>query len=547
MFWRTRTIFVHKFQRFGLMEQQERYYPVGIQTFSEIIKGGRVYVDKTDLMWKAQKLSKYIFLSRPRRFGKSLLSTTFASFFRAEKELFKGLKAMELEKEWVEYPVIQLDLSIAKGMDTAEDLRSRLMWIVRDYVKKYGIDTTGKYPGAVLSEIIQQAFVREGKLVVVIIDEYDAPLLDVLHENETLESKRKVMQEFYQTLKASEAMIRFCFITGITKFSQLSIFSTLNNLTNISLDPAFSAICGITEKELQEDLAEDIALLAKAYQETPEQMHARLKNRYDGYHFSKRSEDIYNPFSLFKAFTHKKVDNYWFETGTPTFLWHQMKHFRTDITAMDDIVVPSSAFDVPTENMVDALPLLYQSGYLTIKDYSSYSEVYKLSIPNQEVRIGFTQGLIFSFIGLKPYEVQMGFALKFWDALNRPDVELALKEMQAYFAGLPYIEGFKEKMGDITKAEGFYEWTFYLIFSMLNLYVRTQVKTINGRADMVVHMPNAIYVFELKINGTAKEALEQINSKGYAVPYQTDGRKVVKVGVRFSTETLAIEDWEIEE
>ena len=529
------------------MEQRERYYPVGIQTFSEIIKGGRVYVDKTDLMWKAQKLSKYIFLSRPRRFGKSLLSTTFASFFRAEKELFKGLKVMELEKEWVEYPVIQLDLSIAKGMDTAEDLRSRLMWIVRDYVEKYGIDTTGKYPGAVLSEIIQQAFVREGKLVVVIIDEYDAPLLDVLHENDTLESKRKVMQEFYQTLKASEAMIRFCFITGITKFSQLSIFSTLNNLTNISMDPAFSAICGITEKELQEDLAEDIALLAKAYQETPEQMHARLKNRYDGYHFSERSEDIYNPFSLFKAFTHKKVDNYWFESGTPTFLLRQMRHFRTDITALEDIQAAASDFDRPTEAMNDALPLLYQAGYLTIKGYDPNLENYTLSIPNQEVRVGFVEGLIPLYLSLSIRDVRQGFANKFYVALQKGDINLALSEMKAYFAGLPYIEGFKEKMGDITKAEGFYEWTFYLIFSMLNRYVRTQVKTINGRADMVVHMPNAIYVFELKINGTAKEALEQINSKGYAVPYQTDDRKVVKVGVRFSTETLAIEDWEIEE
>ena len=547
MFWRTRTIFVHKFQRFGLMEQQERYYPVGIQTFSEIIKGGRVYVDKTDLMWKAQKLSKYIFLSRPRRFGKSLLSTTFASFFRAEKELFKGLKVMELEKEWVEYPVIQLDLSIAKGMDTADDLRSRLMWILRDYVEKYGIDTTGKYPGAVLSEIIQQAFVREGKLVVVIIDEYDAPLLDVLHENETLESKRKVMQEFYQTLKASEAMIRFCFITGITKFSQLSIFSTLNNLNNISMLPQFSAICGITEEELATALAEDIALLAKAYDITPGQMHERLKSRYDGYHFAKRSSDIYNPYSLFKAFTNQEVDNYWFESGTPTFLLHQMRHFRTDITALEDIQAAASDFDRPTEAMNDALPLLYQAGYLTIKGYDPNLENYTLSIPNQEVRVGFVEGLIPLYLSLSIRDVRQGFANKFYVALQKGDINLALTEMKAYFAGLPYIEGFKEKMGDITKAEGFYEWTFYLIFSMLNRYVRTQVKTINGRADMVVHMPNAIYVFELKINGTAKEALEQINSKGYAVPYQTDDRKVVKAGIRFSTETLAIENWEIEE
>ena len=546
MFWRTRTIFVHKFQCFGLMEQQERYYPVGIQTFSEIIKGGRVYVDKTDLMWKAQKLSKYIFLSRPRRFGKSLLSTTFASFFRAEKELFKGLKVMELEKEWVEYPVIQLDLSQAKEERSADTLRDSLSFILDSYVEQYNIPESLP-PGKKLASIIKRAYEKHQQQVVIIIDEYDAPLLNVLHDGEMLSEFRSVMQEFYQTLKASEAMIRFCFITGITKFSQLSIFSTLNNLTNISMDPAFSAICGITEKELQEDLAEDIALLAKAYQETPEQMHARLKNRYDGYHFSERSEDIYNPFSLFKAFTHKKVDNYWFETGTPTFLWHQMKHFRTDITALEDIQAGASAFDIPTEAMTNALPLLYQAGYLTIKGYDRESEFYTLSIPNQEVRVGLVEGLLHSYMGLESNDVRVGFAYDFFSDLKRNDMDSALKRMQAYFAGLPYIEGFKEKMGDITKAEGFYEWTFYLIFSMLNRYVRTQVKTINGRADMVVHMPNAIYVFELKINGTAKEALEQINSKGYAVPYQTDGRKVVKAGVRFSTETLAIENWEIEE
>ena len=279
-----------------------------------------------------------------------------------------------------------------------------------------------------------------------------------------------------------------------------------------------------------------------------------LKLRYDGYHFSERSEDIYNPFSLFKAFMNKKVSNYWFESGTPTFLIRQMQHFRTDITTLENIIASSSAFDRPTEAMTDALPLLYQSGYLTIKDYSPVSEAYTLSIPNQEVRIGFTEGLLPMYIGLQSDNVKLGFAFKFWDALKSGDIDLALREMQTYFEGLPYIEGFKKKLDDVAKAEGFYEWTFYLIFSMLNTYVRTQVKTIHGRADMVVHMPDTTYVFELKINGTAKEALAQINSRGYAIPYQTNhpagglhgASAVVKVGLRFSTETLAIEEWEIE-
>ena len=529
-----------------MMAISDRRYPVGIQTFSRIRKEGMVYVDKTDLMWQAQHLSTYVFLSRPRRFGKSLLSTTFASFFRGEKELFEGLKVMELEKEWETYPVIHLDLSTAKGEKTAKALRASLSFILDPYVEKYDVSQRLS-PGKKLSKIISNAYVRTQKQVVVIVDEYDAPLLDALHEQEKLSAFRSVMQEFYQPLKASEAMIRFCFITGITKFSQLSIFSTINNLNNISMLPQFSAICGITEEELTTVLSEDIALLAEAYEETPQQMHSRLKKRYDGYHFAEDSEDVYNPFSLFKAFMNKKISNYWFETGTPSFLIWQMQHFRTDITAMEDITAAASAFDVPTEGMTNALPLLYQAGYLTIKGFDRGSEFYTLSIPNQEVRIGFTEGLMPLYIGLEGNDVRVGFAYKFYKSLNENDIDLALREMQTYIASLPYVEGFKKKLDDVTKAEGFYEWTFYLVFSMLNVYVRTQVKTINGRADMVVQMPGAIYVFELKINGTAKEALEQINSKGYAIPYQTDSRKVIKVGMRFSTETLAIEDWEIAE
>ena len=526
--------------------QEERRYPIGIQTFKRLRAEGYVYVDKTDLMWKAQNLSPYIFLSRPRRFGKSLLSTTYCSFFRAEKQLFEGLKVMELEHDWVEYPVIHLDLSRAKESESKDALIENLFYILSPYVSAYRPQATST-PGNRLDAIIRAAYEQTGKQVVVIIDEYDAPLLEVLHETEQLSTfRRSVMQEFYKTLKASEAMIRFCFITGITKFSQLSIFSTINNLNNISMLPQFSAICGITETELTTTLKQDIALLAEACEYTPEDMHSQLKKRYDGYHFASRSEGIYNPYSLCKAFANQKIDNYWFDTGTPSFLLRQMQRFRTDITAMDDILAPSSSFDVPTEAMDDALPLLYQSGYLTIKDYDPEIEAYTLSIPNQEVRVGFAKGIIPIYTGLKVGDVQLGFAARLWRALKANDLDLALRELQAYVAGLPYIEGFKKKLDDVAKAEGFYEWIFYLIFSMLNVYVRTQVKTIRGRADIVIHMPDAIYVLELKINGTAHEALQQINSKGYAIAYQTDSRPVHKVGIRFSTETLAVEDWEVE-
>lgn len=518
-------------------------YPVGIQTFERIIREGSLYVDKTDLVWHLTRQSPFVFLSRPRRFGKSLLTTTLHSYFEGRKELFEGLKIMELEKEWNSYPVIHLDLSTAKNQATADELRNALMLLLKPLAAEFGRDDDEKLPGALLKGIIRRAYEKEKKQVVVIIDEYDAPLLDVLHEEELLPEFRRAMQEFYQPLKASEAMIRFCFITGITKFSQLSIFSTLNNLTNITMNPEFSAICGITENELSTVLEEDTRRLAESNGCSAEEMHEKLKSHYDGYHFSRDSEEVYNPFSLLKAFQQKEIGSYWFESGTPTFLIKQMQLLRTDITSMEEMVVPSSAFDRPTEAMSDALPILYQSGYLTIKGYDKESQMYTLSIPNQEVRIGFTEGLLPAYIGMEGYKVQTGFALKFWNALKKDDPDWALKEMKAFLAGLPYVEGFKKKLENVSNVEGFYEWSFYLIFSMLNVYARTQVKCANSRIDTVVSMPNTIYVFELKINGSAKKALEQIDDRGYAVQYQTDGRRVVKIGVSFSSKTKTLDNW----
>ncbi|MBR6980363.1 MAG: ATP-binding protein [Prevotella sp.] len=523
--------------------EQERRYPVGIQTFSRIRKEGYVYIDKTDLMWKMTRVSPFIFLSRPRRFGKSLLTTTLCSFFKGERELFEGLKVMELEKEWKRYPVLHIDVSRAKGQENKEELRGSLMLEMEPLTDIYGIKKNETTPGKVLSGLIRRAYEQTGEQVVVVIDEYDAPLLDVLHEEEQLSAFRRVMQEFYQCLKANEAMIRFCFITGITKFSQLSIFSTLNNITNISLDPEFAAICGITSEEIDEQMQPDVERLAKEYEITFQEMRKMIRDTYDGYHFSRKSPDIYNPFSLMKAFNQCDLQNWWFESGTPTYLLRQMRRFNTDITKMDDIQVPSSSFDQPTENMLDALPLLYQSGYLTIRDYDPFARLYTLGIPNQEVRIGFTEGLLPTVAGIRGGDVQAGFAARFWKALRSKNTDLALRELQAYLEGLPYVEGFKKKLEEVVVAEGFYEWTFYLIFSMLNVYVQTQVKCARGRADMVVFMPDTIYVMELKLNGTAQDALDQIEDKGYALRYATDPRPVVKVGMGFSIEKRALTDY----
>ena len=521
----------------------ERRYPIGIQTFERIIRDGYLYIDKTDLVWQLAHYATFVFMSRPRRFGKSLLTSTLESYFKGERELFEGLKMMELEKEWEQYPVIRLDLSEAKGQETADDLRGMLLLLLKDYTKIYGRDQDEVTPGGVLRGLLQRAYEQTGKQVAVVIDEYDAPLLDVLHEEETLAAKRKVMQEFYQPLKANERLIKFCFITGITKFSQLSIFSTINNLANVTLQPRFSAICGITEEEVRGMFDKEIELMAEKYKCSPEEMFQKIKLRYDGYHFSEESADIYNPFSLLTAFASLKLDNYWFATGTPTFLIQQLQHFHTDITSLDKLEVYANDFDQPSENMRDALPILYQAGYLTIKGYDHESQIYTLSIPNQEVRIGYSEGLLPMYTGLETRCVKAGFALKFWRALKKGDADEAMQEMKAYMAGLPYVEGFKQKLAEAAAKEGFYEYTMYLIFSMLNVYVKTQVRCAGGRTDMVVWMPDTTYVFEMKVNGTAQEALAQIDSKGYALPYQSEGKRVVKVGVSFDAETRIPTDW----
>ena len=522
-----------------------RKYPIGIQTFSRLREDGCLYIDKTDLVWQIAHLSPYVFLSRPRRFGKSLLTTTLESYFLGRRELFEGLKMMDLETEWTEFPVLHLDLSTAKNQGTPDALRDTLSWLLQPLTKLYGKDESEFTPGKMLAGLIRRAYEQTGRQVVVLIDEYDAPLLDVLHDDSRLDAMREVMQEFYQPLKASEAMIRFCFITGITKFSQLSIFSTINNIKNISMMPQFSAICGITEAEVKRDFAEDIRLLGQQLGCTADEAFLQLKSQYDGYHFSEDSEDIYNPYSLLNAFVDGKLGDFWFDSGTPSYLIRQMRHYHTDITTMERMEVDATAFNVPTEGMTTALPLLYQTGYLTIKDYDREVDTYILAIPNREVRTGFAKGLMPTYIGINGSDVKVGFAAKFWRALKAHDLDAALRHMQAYMEELPYVEGFKAKLAEAATSEGFYEYTLYLIFSMLNVYVSTQVKCSHGRMDILVQMPDTIYVMELKTRGTAQEALQQIDDRHYALPFEADGRPVVKAGLLFDMQTRTLADWAI--
>ena len=368
----------------------ERIYPVGIQTFSDIIKRGCVYVDKTDLIYKLTKKYKYVFLSRPRRFGKSLLSTTLHSYFAGEKDLFKGLAIEGLEKDWTEYPVLHFDMSTFKNCNL-KDLQSKFNYKLSEYESIWGNNPESETPGDRFKNLIISAKEQTGKPVIIIIDEYDAPLLDVLHNEDRLAEIRTVIQEFYAPIKANDEYIRFTFITGITKFSQLSIFSAINNLANISMDPEFAAICGITKEELTTTLNQDIELMAEHNGVSKEEMARMLQENYDGYHFTRNSPDIFNPFSLMRALASGEIEDYWFASGTSTYLINQMQRFKTDVTELDNVFAFSSSFDRPTEKMSDALPLLYQSGYLTIKGYDPLSKGYYLGIPNKEVRAGLTK------------------------------------------------------------------------------------------------------------------------------------------------------------
>ena len=518
-----------------------RLYTAGIADFERIRQDGRIYVDKTQLIYRMCLESKFVFLSRPRRFGKSLLCSTLKYYFQGRKDLFEGLAMAELEKEWRQYPVLHFDMSACKNKWEIQQIIDELHSQLDAHERKYKRTKSEGSPGSRFKKLIEGLHEDTGLKVVVILDEYDAPMLDYLNKPEELAQVRRIMQEFYQTIKICDADEQFVFITGITKFSQLSIFSTLNNLSNISMEPTYAALCGITKEELLTDFDVDIQLLADENGLSKAEMIDMLKLNYDGYHFGKKSPDIYNPFSLMNVFRSKQLDYYWFSSGTPTFLFETMRRFNTNLLDLPQLQVSSSEFDVPTEGMTSALPLLYQSGYLTIKGYDFYSTRYTLDFPNAEVKVGFMENFLSRMMGINA-DVR-GFAGDFYAALIYHDVEKAMKAMQAFFASIPYLEFGEKELDDITKYEAYYEVLTYVVFSIFNYRTFTQVKVARGRTDLVVFMHDATYVMELKMHGTAQEALDQINSKDYAIPYQTEGKPVVKIGMAFSQETKTLKEW----
>ena len=519
-------------------------YPIGIQTFENIREGGYLYVDKTQYVYDLANNYKYIFLSRPRRFGKSLLTSTFNSYFSGRKDLFEGLAAGKLEKEWVEYPVLQFSLSTAK-LGTTEDLFTHLNLQLSKIEERYGLENSIglENPGARFQNDVIKLYEKAQKKVVILIDEYDAPMLTVMGDDAKLEAMRIALQSFYAPLKDLDPYLRFVFITGITKFSQLSIFSQLNNLKKISMLPEYCAVCGITQKELEANCQEGIDKLCRVQEWTREEALENLRNKYDGYHFTHSSDGVYNPFSLLNALDESELNNEWFATGTPTFLLKQIRKFNADITELDNCVCDIDEFDAPTENMHSIIPLFYQSGYLTIKAYEKRSRRYTLGFPNEEVKVGITQMLIPNYVSPNINATNTA-CWKISEGLMDGHVEAALQAARSYFASIPYQEG---TLKDAPATEGHFTAMLYVMFSFLNKHVYSQVRVAKGRLDILVKTADTVYVMELKLDGTVEDALQQIEDKGYAIPYETDGKKLIKIGLVFSTKDRTITDWKVME
>ena len=513
-------------------------YPVGIQTFKNIIEGNYLYVDKTKYIVDFRtKGMKYIFLSRPRRFGKSLFASTLQAYFEGRKELFEGLAITDYEKEWVKHPVLHFDMSGAKHFD-AEALKHYLDLQLIPYEELYGKNENEIYPNERLDGIVKRANKQTGQKVVVIIDEYDAPLLDVVHEKQNLKELRLIMQNFYSPLKKLDPYLEFTFITGITKFSQLSIFSELNNLDNISMFDQYSAICGISKTELTTVMKPDVEGLGKALGMTYEECLKELRKYYDGYHFSKNSEDVFNPFSLVRAMNGQAIESYWFGSGTPSYLIKSLQKYHVNVMDIERKGCNVDDFDVSPEQMTSALPLLYQSGYLTIKKYKPLTKSYQLGYPNREVKIGMLKSLAPNY--LSPMSIDNnGLVADFVEMLYDGDLEGAMVRLKAYLASI------SNRLSN--KNERDFQTVFYLIFNLMGAYMKVEEDSAIGRADAVIHMPDAVYVFELKYDGSAEEAVRQIDDKGYLIPYSADGKRLYKIGVNYDSQQRTIGEWIVKE
>ena len=526
-------------------------YPIGIQEFDKIINGGYVYVDKTALIYRLVTEGSIYFLSRPRRFGKSLLVSTLEAYFKGKKDLFKGLAIDELEKEWAEYPVFHIDFN-GEDFTKPDVLEEVIEKFLSDQENIYGKNPNSRTTGDRFKDILKAAHEKTARRAVVLIDEYDKPLLDVLDTGMTIdiegnrllleEHHRNILKGFYSVFKAADKDLQFVLLTGVTKFSQVSVFSGFNQPADISLDGRYEALCGITTEELHTYFKEPIKTLAQKYKYTEEEMKAFLKKQYDGYHFGENLIDIYNPFSVLNAFSAQKVDDYWFRSGTPTYLVRLLNHSQENMNELTNRYYTTQQFIDYKANVEMPLPMIYQSGYLTVKDCNLRRNTYLLDFPNDEVKNGFISVLANDY--LKPRKDVNNWTQDVIDALDEGNLEQFRKLLTSFLADIPYSMRRKE---DERERERYFHYTFYLLMRMVSCYtVYTEKQQSEGRVDCIVETPEYIYIFEFKLDGTADEALQQIEDKGYARPYEADKRKLFKIGTVFSSETGTISEFKVE-
>ncbi|WP_308550252.1 ATP-binding protein [uncultured Parabacteroides sp.] len=520
----------------------KKIYPIGIQNFEKIRRDGYFYVDKTALVYRLAKSGSYYFLSRPRRFGKSLLLSTLEAYFEGKKELFAGLAIEQLEKDWGRYPILHLDLN-ARQYENIGSLLEELNKYLEIWEQAYDSPFGDRKPEERFFQVIRRAYEKTGQRVVILIDEYDKPLLQAIGKPELQEAYRSLLKAFYGVMKSADGFIRFAMLTGVTKFSKVSVFSDLNNLEDISFRRTYNELCGISEQELQDNLGNELPEFSRSSGLTESELCDKLRRYYDGYHFAPDTAGIYNPFSLLHAFKNREFGNYWFATGTPSYLVELLKRNHYDLDRLAHEETDAETLDGVDSVDSDPIPVIYQSGYLTIKGYDAEFGMYRLGFPNLEVEEGFVKYLLPYYANVSasktPFEIS-----RFIREIRSGDYDAFFRRLQSFFADTPYetITGLKPERD----TELHYQNVLFIVFRLIGLYTKVEYHTNRGRIDLVLQTDRYIYVMEFKLNGTAEEALQQINEKQYALPFVADGRKIVKIGVNFSSGTRNIERWVVE-
>lgn len=510
-----------------------RKFPIGVQSFKSLRENNYLYVDKTALVYELANSGKPYFLSRPRRFGKSLLISTLEAYFKGQKELFKGLAIEELEEDWITYPVLHMDLN-AEKFDSPEQLDALINDTLCSWETLYGTRPSETTLSLRFKGVIRRAAEQTGRPVVVLIDEYDKPLLQSLNNHALHNAYKETLKAFYGVLKSADQYLKFYLLTGVTKFSQVSVFSDLNQLNDISMDRHYNEICGLTWQEIADNFEPELLELGENNDLTPQETRETMTRLYDGYHFMYGQEGIFNPFSVLNVLSKGTFDNYWFKTGTPTFLVELLKKTDYDLRNIDGVQMDVDGFANYRADVQRPIPVIYQSGYLTIKDYDKRFRLYTLGFPNEEVKYGFLEFIVPFYTAIPSTESPF-YIGKFVRELEAGDVEAFMERLRAFFADIPY------ELND--KTERHYQAVFYLVFTLMGQFTQTEVRSARGRADAVVKTHDYIYIFEFKLDGTVEEALRQIDEKGYLIPYNADGRQIIKVGANFSAEERNLEKW----